>query len=396
MSRPCPSPTPCSRHFLRRSPVLIPSTPTLLLRLSTTPFRTPKRCRHPDLRTGAGCLACVPAGAMLKMRRATHIAWVAVYFIFVPLAYNINLFDFLGRALRGAAGHSPFTFLEKGRPASVFSGQLAHAPSWSKRRCTHRRRCSVSIRKRLDVGRSYSNATGNNNFPGPGCNMISSSTMSHSKQNGHQILFIIEASAALQKGERSGWSVPRVLHDDAVPADHPARSIPTCQVAVDRGGPPSCISSMTWRDVRPQRRLGGLDGAFPVSRCGFAVEGLREARHGDSGTGRGRGWRHFDSYCETQGLRFRGVDVRRPGGRAARSPRRPELHPAIMDGDVGARRSGRWRVRWPHSCSGGPDAMLWTSRATTWTSKASSGSRNSSSKGYEAPAAMTSHETGVS
>ena len=112
-----------------------------------------------------------------------------------------------------------------------------------------------------------------------------------SKQNGHQILFI-EASAALQKGEKVGLVGPngagkttlfRMITGQEPPDEG--------QVVVDRGVTIGYFSQDVGEMSGRSAVAEVMDGAGPVSARGGRAEGAR-GRHGRSGPGRRDGRHH--------------------------------------------------------------------------------------------------------
>ena len=152
-----------------------------------------------------------------------------------------------------------------------------------------------------------------------------------SKQNGHQILFI-EASAALQKGEKIGLVGPngagkttlfRMITGEEQPDEG--------QVAVDRGVTIGYFSQDVGEMAGRSAVAEVMDGAGPVSAVAAELKRAR-SRHGRPGPGRRHG---RDRRALRRGAgALRGARRLRAGGPRARSPRRPRLQP----GDDGRRR----------------------------------------------------------
>jgi len=145
-----------------------------------------------------------------------------------------------------------------------------------------------------------------------------------SKQVGHQILFI-EASMALQKGEKVGLVGPngsgkttlfRMIIGEELPDEG--------QVAVDRGTTIGYFSQDVGEMSGRSAVSEVMDGAGPVSAVAAEVEGT-----GDRDGGSGPGARHGENH---RALRrgagpLRGTGRLRPGGPGAGSPRRPRFQP---------------------------------------------------------------------
>src|ERR1700674_1042561 len=162
-----------------------------------------------------------------------------------------------------------------------------------------------------------------------------------SKQHGHQILFI-EASAALQKGEKAGLVGPNgagktTLFRMITGEDQPDEG----QVAVDRGVTVGHFSQdvgeMTGRSAVSEV----MDGAGPVSAVATELKELEAAmgdpdRADDMETIVAR-------YGEVQG-RFEELDGYAVEGRAHEVLAGLGFSQEMMDGDVGAL-SGGWKMR---------------------------------------------------
>jgi ATPase subunit of ABC transporter with duplicated ATPase domains len=162
-----------------------------------------------------------------------------------------------------------------------------------------------------------------------------------SKQSGHQIVFI-EASAALQKGEKVGLVGPNgsgktTLFRIITGEDHPDEG----QVAVDRGVTIGYFSQDVGEMAGRSAASEVMDGAGPVSAVAAELKEL-EAAMGDPDRGA-----EMDDivarYGEVQG-RFEEL-----GGYALEARAREVLaglgfSEEMMDGDVGAL-SGGWKMR---------------------------------------------------
>ena len=140
-----------------------------------------------------------------------------------------------------------------------------------------------------------------------------------SKQNGHQILFI-EASAALQKGEKVGLVGPngagkttlfRMITGEEQPDEG--------QVAVDRGVTIGYFSQDVGEMAGRSAVSEVMDGAGPVSTVAAELKEL-EAAMARSGPG-GRHGRHRRALRRGAGA-LRGAGRLRARGPGARSARR--------------------------------------------------------------------------
>ena len=152
-----------------------------------------------------------------------------------------------------------------------------------------------------------------------------------SKQNGHQIVFI-EASAALQRGEKVGLVGPngsgkttlfRLITGEDVPDEG--------QVAVDRGVTIGYFSQDVGEMSGRSAVAEVMDGAGPVAEVAAELKAI-EAEMTDPGKAG-----EMDEHSRT--LRrgaapLRGTRRLRAGGPRARGAGRPELFP----GDDGGRR----------------------------------------------------------
>src|SRR3954462_3317583 len=162
-----------------------------------------------------------------------------------------------------------------------------------------------------------------------------------SKQNGHQILFI-EASAALQKGEKIGLVGPngsgkttlfRMITGEELPDEG--------QVAVDRGVTIGYFSQDVGEMSGRSAVAEVMDGAGPVSTVAAELKELEAAmadpdRADDMETIVAR-------YGEVQ-ARFEELDGYALEGRAREVLAGLSFSQEIMDGDVGAL-SGGWKMR---------------------------------------------------
>lgn len=167
-----------------------------------------------------------------------------------------------------------------------------------------------------------------------------------SKQNGHQLLFI-EASAALQKGEKTGLVGPngagkttlfRMLTGQEQPDEG--------QVAVDRGITigyfSQDIGEMSGRSVVSEV----MDGAGPVSAVAAELKELEAAMSDPAMAEADRADEMADiieRYGEVQG-RFEELDGYALDGRAREVLAGLGFSQEMMEGDVGAL-SGGWKMR---------------------------------------------------
>jgi ATPase subunit of ABC transporter with duplicated ATPase domains len=162
-----------------------------------------------------------------------------------------------------------------------------------------------------------------------------------SKQNGHQILFI-EASAALQKGEKVGLVGPngsgkttlfRMINGEDQPDEG--------QVAVDRGVTIGYFSQDVGEMSGRSAVSEVMDGAGPVSAVATELKEL-EAAMGDPDRA-GDMDNIVARYGEVQG-RFEELDGYALEGRARAVLAGLGFGEEMMDGDVGAL-SGGWKMR---------------------------------------------------
>jgi len=161
-----------------------------------------------------------------------------------------------------------------------------------------------------------------------------------SKQIGHQILFI-EASAALQKGEKIGLVGPngagkttlfRMITGEELPDEG--------QVAVDRGVTIGYFSQDVGEMSGRSAVSEVMDGAGPVSTVAAELKEL-EAAMGDPD--RADMDDIIERYGEVQG-RFEELDGYALEGRAREVLAGLSFSQEMMDGDVGAL-SGGWKMR---------------------------------------------------
>ncbi len=161
-----------------------------------------------------------------------------------------------------------------------------------------------------------------------------------SKQIGHQILFI-EASAALQKGEKIGLVGPngsgktslfRMITGEELPDEG--------QVAVDRGVTIGYFSQDVGEMSGRSAVAEVMDGAGPVSTVAAELAEL-EAAMGD--TARTDMDEIIERYGEVQ-ARFEELDGYALEGRAREVLSGLSFSQEMMDGDVGAL-SGGWKMR---------------------------------------------------
>src|SRR3979490_1014960 len=159
-----------------------------------------------------------------------------------------------------------------------------------------------------------------------------------SKQIGHQILFI-EASAALQKGEKVGLVGPNgagktTLFRMITGEEHPDEG----QVAVDRGVTIGYFSQDVGEMSGRSAVSEVMDGAGPVSTVGTALKGLEAAM---ADPNRADDMEHIvERYGEVQG-RFEELGGYALEGRAREVLSGLGFSQEMMDGDVGAL-SGGW------------------------------------------------------
>jgi ATPase subunit of ABC transporter with duplicated ATPase domains len=162
-----------------------------------------------------------------------------------------------------------------------------------------------------------------------------------SKQNGHQILFI-EASAALQKGEKVGLVGPngsgkttlfRMITGEEQPDEG--------QVAVDRGVTIGYFSQDVGEMAGRSAVAEVMDGAGPVSTVAAELREL-EAAMGDPDRA-DEMEEIIERYGEVQ-HRFEELDGYALEGRAREVLAGLSFSQEMMDGDVGAL-SGGWKMR---------------------------------------------------
>jgi ATPase subunit of ABC transporter with duplicated ATPase domains len=162
-----------------------------------------------------------------------------------------------------------------------------------------------------------------------------------SKQNGHQILFI-EASAALQKGEKVGLVGPNgsgktTLFRMITGQEQPDEG----QVAVDRGVTIGYFSQDVGEMSGRSAVAEVMDGAGPVSTVAAELKEL-EAAMGDPDRADDMD-EIIARYGEVQG-RFEELDGYALEGRAREVLAGLSFSQEMMDGDVGAL-SGGWKMR---------------------------------------------------
>jgi ATPase subunit of ABC transporter with duplicated ATPase domains len=162
-----------------------------------------------------------------------------------------------------------------------------------------------------------------------------------SKQNGHQLLFI-EASAALQKGEKVGLVGPNgagktTLFRMITGEDTPDEG----QVAVDRGVTIGYFSQDVGEMAGRSAVAEVMDGAGPVSAVAVELKEL-EAAMGDPDQADDME-NLIGRYGEVQ-ARFEELDGYALEGRAREVLAGLSFSQEMMDGDVGAL-SGGWKMR---------------------------------------------------
>ena len=162
-----------------------------------------------------------------------------------------------------------------------------------------------------------------------------------SKQNGHQILFI-EASAALQRGEKIGLVGPNGAGKTTLFRMITGQELPDeGQVAVDRGVTIGYFSQDVGEMSGRSAVSEVMDGAGPVSTVAAELKEL-EAAMGDPDRAD-----DMDDviarYGEVQG-RFEELDGYALEGRAREVLAGLSFNEEMMDGDVGAL-SGGWKMR---------------------------------------------------
>src|SRR6202789_486042 len=162
-----------------------------------------------------------------------------------------------------------------------------------------------------------------------------------SKQNGHQILFI-EASAALQRGEKIGLVGPNGAGKTTLFRLITGQELPDeGQVAVDRGVTIGYFSQDVGEMSGRSAVSEVMDGAGPVSSVATELKAI-EAAMGDPDRAD-----EMDEviarYGEVQG-RFEELDGYALEGRAREVLAGLSFNEEMMDGDVGAL-SGGWKMR---------------------------------------------------
>jgi ATPase subunit of ABC transporter with duplicated ATPase domains len=162
-----------------------------------------------------------------------------------------------------------------------------------------------------------------------------------SKQNGHQILFI-EASAALQRGEKVGLVGPNgagktTLFRMIAGQEHPDEG----QVGVDRGVTIGYFSQDVGEMFGRSAVCEVMDGAGPVSAVAAELKELEDAMvDPDQADDLDK---IVERYGEVQG-RFEELDGYALEGRAREVLAGLSFTQEMMDGDVGAL-SGGWKMR---------------------------------------------------
>jgi ATPase subunit of ABC transporter with duplicated ATPase domains len=210
-----------------------------------------------------------------------------------------------------------------------------------------------------------------------------------SKQNGHQIVFI-EASAALQKGEKVGLVGPNGAGKTTLFRLITGRELPDeGQVSTDRGITIGYFSQDVGDMAGRSAIAETMDGAGPVSAIAAELAQL-EADMADPGKGN-QMEDIIARYGEVQG-RFEELDGYALEGRAREVLAGLSFSQEMMDGDVGAL-SGGWKMRvaLARILLMRPDAMLLDEpsnhldlESLIWL--------ESFLKGYEGALLMTSHD----
>lgn len=162
-----------------------------------------------------------------------------------------------------------------------------------------------------------------------------------SKQNGHQILFI-EASGALQKGEKIGLVGPNGSGKTTLFRMITGQELPDeGQVSIDRGVTIGYFSQDVGEMSGRSAVAEVMDGAGPVS--GIAAE-LRELEAAMVDPARGDEMEQIlERYGEVQ-ARFQDLDGYALDARAREVLAGLSFSPEMMDGDVG-NLSGGWKMR---------------------------------------------------
>src|SRR6201995_3557551 len=162
-----------------------------------------------------------------------------------------------------------------------------------------------------------------------------------SKQQGHQILFI-EASAALQKGEKAGLVGPNGAGKTTLFRMITGREQPDeGQVSADRGIPIGYFSQDVGEMSGRSAAAEVMDGAGPVSGVAAELKEL-EAAMADPEQADDMD-KIIERYGEVQG-RFEELDGYALEGRAREVLAGLSFSQEMMDGDVGAL-SGGWKMR---------------------------------------------------
>src|SRR6202045_633150 len=162
-----------------------------------------------------------------------------------------------------------------------------------------------------------------------------------SKQNGHQILFI-EASAAIQRGEKVGLVGPNgagktTLFRMIAGEEQPDEGL----VAVDRGMTVGYFSQDVGEMAGRRAVAEVMDGAGPVSEVAAELHALEAAMADPDRAGEMEDI--IARYGDAQ-ARFEELDGYALEGRAREVLAGLSFSPEMMDGDVGAL-SGGWKMR---------------------------------------------------
>src|SRR3981189_2341723 len=162
-----------------------------------------------------------------------------------------------------------------------------------------------------------------------------------SKQNGHQLLFI-EASAAIQKGEKVGLVGPNGSGKTTLFRVTTAQERPDGgKVAVDRGVTVGYVSQDVGEMSGRSAVAEVMDGAGPVSAVASQLKELEAAMADPERADEMDAI--IERYGETQ-ARFEELDGYALEGRAREVLAGLSFSPEMMDGDVGAL-SGGWKMR---------------------------------------------------
>ena len=162
-----------------------------------------------------------------------------------------------------------------------------------------------------------------------------------SKQNGHQILFI-EASAGLQKGEKTGLVGPNGAGKTTLFRMITGQDVPDeGQVGVDRGVTIGYFSQDVGEMSGRSAVAEVMDGAGPVSEVAAELRELESAMADPDRLDEIE--QLVERYGEVQG-RFEELDGYALDGRAREVLAGLSFTPEMMDGDVG-NLSGGWKMR---------------------------------------------------